>query len=462
MPNRISLPSGPDTRFDSSPSVVQQEGGHRASKIADAMGALGLEPRSAGLDHQHAHAMPPRRAVLRWPNREVSQGTLTGTPASGLTFHPSSIDGPLADRKSLYAGISVDDQIAIFLRSLGGSAPPQPTGVSPRGIAVVPSPETDGSDLPQVRPKLLDTVPGVDRDVLTHLANVAGSDGGTEDWAWRRLPSILRAALASIEGGCEDPVAVRRAAEALNRNSNMGLVKQMEVLAEGAPGEYWFGKSYTCMPDAEDHQVLQSLEEGAHLLLHVKQDNANGAHAMAISATRLGEDRVRLSVFNSNGWKSIGAPYSPAVFKTLSITDAVAALQTLGGGGHFGPAVGLPQPCLKRWDKPEHGVPLLSWLSTAGPRESMPLPSGQRMRPQKSGDCAIEVEFAWLASVLPPADYKLAKAHVLNVLAQAAKTAGWSETELQRLQDRITTSLSGYAVSPSREGVGAPTPDGAL
>lgn len=85
------------------------------------------------------------------------------------------------------------------------------------------------------------------------------------------------------------------------------------------------------------------------------------------------------------------------------------------------------------------------------------------MKPQKADDCAIEVEFAWLASVLPPADYKLAKAHVLNVLAQAAKTAGWSETELQRLQDRITTSLSGYAMSPSLEGLAAARrPDGAL
>lgn len=463
MPNRISLASGPDIRVDSFPSALPQEGGHGASKIADAMGTLGLEPRLAGLDRQRAHTMPPRHAVLRWPNRDESQGTLTGSVSSGLTFHPSAVNGPLAERKAIFADVDIDDLIANFLKNLGGGAPPNLNGISPRSIEVLPSPEPEMSDLPRVRPKLLDTVPGVGQDVLTHLADVAsGFAGSTSDRVWQRLPSILTAVLASIEGGCEDPVAVRRAAEALKRKSNLGVLEQMKVLAEGTPGEYWFAKSYTCIPDAEDHQVLQSLNEGDHLLLRVKQQSTDGAHAMAVSATRLGGETVRLSVFNSNGWDIVSAPYSPAICKTMSMTDAVAAVQTLGGGGRFGPAAGLPQPCLENWGNPGAGAPLLSWLSNAGPRESMPLPSGQRMTPQKSGDCAIEVEFAWLASVLPAADYKLAKAHVLNVLAQAAQTAGRSEHQLQRLQDRITTSLSGYAVSPPREGVGAPTSDSAV
>ena len=424
------------------------------------MGALGgLEPRSSGLDGQHPHTMPPRLAMLRWPNRDVSMGSLTGTLASGLTFHPSSIDGPLAARKGIFANINFEELSEKFLQDPDCSPFPDLTEISLRGIEVVPSPETEVGELPWVRPKLLETVPGVPQNVLTDLADVASGICAPTLVNQRRLPAVLSAALSSTE----DPVAVRRAREALDRNSNAISMNQMLELSNGAPGRYRLSTSDTA--DVDNHQMLQSLDEGEHLLLSVGQWDAQGtAHALAISATRLEEGNVRLSVFNSNGWtKSDGngsAPHSPAVFKTMSITDAVAALRTLDEMG-LAPAVDLPRPWLERWGDSSEGTPLLSWLRNAGPRDAMPLLSEQRMTPQKSVDCSIEVQFAWLASVLPPADYKLAKAHTLNVLAQAAETTGRSELELERLQDRITTSLSGYAVSPSQEGV-ARTPNVAL
>jgi hypothetical protein len=424
MPNRISAqrPFGTDTGVDVSSGVVQQEVCHEASTIANAMGALGLEPRSASLDGQHSHAMPPRRAVLRWPNRDVSLGHLTGSLASGLTFQPSSITGPLGERGS-------EGRLSHLTL----------TEFSPHGIEVVPLPGSEVSELPWVRPKLLDTVPGVDQAVLTNLADVASGVGknGTPIEDQRVLATMLSAALSSIEAGSEDLVAVRRARDALDRNSPY-------IRASKPAG---VGDEYLWLSDAFDYdadKMLQSLGEGEHLLMRSDVTVfTKGGHALAISATRLEEENVRLSVFNSNGW----ADRSPAAFKTMPLPYAAAALQAIGGD-LFGPAVNLPQQAHDFWEHPGAGMPLLSWLHNAGPHESMPQLSEQRMASQKSGDCGVEVQFAWLASVLPHADYKMAKAHVLNVLAQAAKTAGRSEPELLRLQDRITTSLSGYAMSP--------------
>jgi hypothetical protein len=85
-------------------------------------------------------------------------------------------------------------------------------------------------------------------------------------------------------------------------------------------------------------------------------------------------------------------------------------------------------------------------LRAVGP-ESMLQPTGQRMTPQKGQDCLIEVQFAWLASVLPEADYKLAKAHVLNVLTEAAEANDLDEEVLERLRQRATSSLSAHAMA---------------
>jgi len=77
--------------------------------------------------------------------------------------------------------------------------------------------------------------------------------------------------------------------------------------------------------------------------------------------------------------------------------------------------------------------------------------------PQKAGDCGIEALFAFMASALQPADYKLAKATCLNTLVQLAdrpKPPGTAhanpalQVARRHLQERITSSLSGHMVAP--------------
>ncbi|MBW8833131.1 MAG: hypothetical protein JF606_27880 [Burkholderiales bacterium] len=58
--------------------------------------------------------------------------------------------------------------------------------------------------------------------------------------------------------------------------------------------------------------------------------------------------------------------------------------------------------------------------------------------------------FAWLASVLPEADYKLAKAHVLNILTQAALYHDLDKRVVERLREHVTSGLSAHAMPTGR------------
>ncbi|GKT21134.1 hypothetical protein [Acidovorax sp. SUPP3334] len=465
MPDPVTLQrsfSSP-ARLDRYSNDLQQEVEHGAGKIVSGTGTPGIVSRSASLDGRHPHTMPPRMAVLRWPNREVSEGHLSGSPSAGLVFHPLPKSGPLGERKSTWPALDVEnltlESFTEYMQNMQNMQNIALNESEPRDIEVVLAEETEAGDVPSVRPKLLDTVPGIPQEALETLANVASgvSEDGTDMYSRFELGLILSAALSSMESQCEDPAAVRHAKQAIDQGSCMIFLTLEQEVADGVHRRYSMSNA---MESAEQiHRILQSLEEGGHRLWHVSQSKGEKAHALAISATRIEGGNVRLSVFNSNGWTtSLGeglAPYSPAAFKIMPIADAAAALETFGDES-MAPAENLPKPWLDLWEKSAAGTPLLSWLANAGPHGSAPLLSEQSMPPQKANDCAIEVQFAWLASVLPPADYKLVKAHTLNVLAQAD---GNSEKTLRRLHERITTSLSGYAVAQAPAGAEARAAD---
>jgi len=118
---------------------------------------------------------------------------------------------------------------------------------------------------------------------------------------------------------------------------------------------------------------------------------------------------------------------------------------------------------MRDWTFTALGRPLLTWFKGAGPADAeistdfhgtgRPLASS----PQKTGDCTSESFFAFLATVLPPADYKFAKAACLNTLVQicdqleppgTAAANSPLQKARRRLQERITASLSGSLVAP--------------
>ena len=113
----------------------------------------------------------------------------------------------------------------------------------------------------------------------------------------------------------------------------------------------------------------------------------------------------------------------------------------------------------------------MEWLSQVGPPGSESGVEAHRDetgRPvvttlQKAGDWGIEAMFAFMASALQPADYKLAKAACLNTLVQIADRleppgTPQADPDLQaarrRLQERITSSLSGSMVASAPQAPG--------
>lgn len=149
----------------------------------------------------------------------------------------------------------------------------------------------------------------------------------------------------------------------------------------------------------------------------------------------------------------------PALFKTVSPNQAVAALQDLLSGC-LPPRP--PDVSAQAWTHPARAHPLLAWWNRAGSVDTRisadfhgrgePLRSSR----QKSNDCTSECVFAFLVTVLPPADYKLAKAACLNTLVQIADRLEPPDTVAadaplqvarRRLEQRITTSLSGHMVA---------------
>ncbi|MGM9487158.1 hypothetical protein ACS5PM_07420 [Ideonella sp. YS5] len=310
-------------------------------------------------------------------------------------------------------------------------------------LAQGPSP---GEEL-YVEPALMQTVSRVEPDLLQMLARTAAGTpaAGVSASAEAALSRVMEGALRHIEANCTDPAAVRRARESLAKSIAVELVPTPSggYLSRAADGD-----------PVDPGDRLSRLKEGEHLLVRVSQEVGDEAHALAISATRLPGRQVQLSIFNSHGWGHLSdglglavglTTRHPAIGKVMQLEDAGRAMGFLNNRVvNFSDRTEQEDGA---WRAPGAGLPLWVWLQTFGPDGVDLEPTGPQMTPQKSADCGIEVQFAWLASVLPEADYKLAKAHVLNTLAHAPASDDVGEGALQRLRERVTSSLSGHAMA---------------
>lgn len=365
------------------------------------------------------------RAVLRWPNGETSHGRLDGITSGSLHFLADGVNGgPLEARcEQRPARAELDP--------------------GPIPVRLAESPADDGPV--HVTPKLMRKLPRVDPGVLQMLARTAARtpEAGVSDRAEKAFTKIMAAALRHMETECTDPVAVQRARAALTRPFVVGMV----------PTETGGYLATVEGGDQEDPgRALMHLEEGEHLFLRVTQQSGDDAHALAVSATRHPGGQVQLNIFNSHGWGHMadGLQWATglttrhaAVGKLMSVEDASRALTFLNSHVvNFADRSPMEDGA---WNSPGAGLPLWVWLSTFGHDDVELQPTGPQTTPQKGADCGIEVQFAWLASVLPEADYKLAKAHVLSALAHAQDDGDMQA--LQHLKERVTSALSGHAMA---------------
>jgi hypothetical protein len=300
-------------------------------------------------------------------------------------------------------------------------------------------------------PELLQSVPDISSRELHPVATNAGGKrgNGLTEGQKATTQQLVASVLRHAQADWTDPAAVRRARDALERPF------VMLALTPASPGEASDFAWVT--PDVDVAGMVEGLSRGEHLfvVVHLENERQESAHALALSCTRVSADGVRMSIFNPVGWRpTIGEDCpnnAPEMSKMMSLSEAVTGLSALPEGMVEQPSE-MGSATLHRWSRAEYGMPLLNWFSHDIAPDSDPDPTELRMPAQKASDCGVEVQFAWLASVLPKADYKLAKSHVLNVLAHT-DNSGYRVPKfaVRRLQERATSALSGHAMLTGSE-----------
>lgn len=406
--------------------------------------------------------MPPRQAILHWPNGDVSAGKVHGSVASGLSFQASSITGPLADRCQ---------------------KPPMAhlphAGYSPRPLDVKPSPDRAVSELVNVQTQLARIDVPFSRAALSEIARIAaGGEAGMTRDEMRTSSHVLMCVLEQMESKFDDPLAARRAKQALAKGAAYHYDFHLDIRGSYSVEHHVLVSSDTDVDSYADEEdllrlnledddeddlsvgsnatsddpflkMLDTLAEGEHVYIPVRQFEADGGHALSISVSRMGGDEARVTIFNSNGWEchGEGLESAPAISRSMSMGAASVMLEQLQDDVYFQPPNG--SLISQQWQRSGAGAPLLTWLEEGGSARSELEVLSLRQPPQKGQDCGLEAQFAWLATVLPEADYKLVKANALNVLAEAASSTDEGEQVVQRLHERVTSSLSGHVMSPA-------------
>jgi hypothetical protein len=279
------------------------------------------------------------------------------------------------------------------------------------------------------------------------------------------MKHVFARSLQAVASQCTRPEAALNAAQALQSGDSAVFLGPQDA-DSGNVSAFDVRASF----DAEDIQArLTALSPGQiwHIRAVQKSDTSD-FHSMSIAVQRQDDGNLRLSVTNSNGWfleERDPDGDIPGVFKIVTPDQASATLQDLAAGRLPPRPRGVSE---RSWSSPAKGKPLLAWWLSArsvnGEISADFHGGGKALRSarQKAEDCSSENLFAFLATVLPPADYKLAKAACLNTLVQIAdrlEPPGTADANSplqaarKRLQQRITTSLSGHMVAP-RAGAG--------
>jgi hypothetical protein len=186
----------------------------------------------------------------------------------------------------------------------------------------------------------------------------------------------------------------------------------------------------------------------------MQASDRHAAHAMALGVTRVSAERVRITALNSISFSGFG---DISHSKSVTLAEAAQLLDGLRDGRLPAKPPYLP---VAVWHEPAMGAMLLQALHDTAPSNFVDSPSAEASttRQKQPADCGMEAQLAWLSTVLPSADYKLAKAAMLHALGELADTlaeaAAPDERESlararTRLDERKTASLAGSVIAPA-------------
>jgi len=415
--------------------------------------AIGADAALASLKPRAAPAPAAQPPQLRWSDGRLSPGRLETTPSGHYRFQPERDSEVLAERFANKPWKQAPEQarpIDVRQTSSGAVVARLP---SLHALATV---REHGLDF-QVATSADGATFAIQRADLARLVTVTGGlPGGLT--APQRLAArrLLGDAVAAIADRCTDPQAARRAAAALSDAPwvNVHLVARGGTVHSLGDDAVAGEELFSFQPPQSIEDRLSQLEVGAHVVVPWAQFSERAGHTMVLSFTRVSESRVRLTAVNSATF----ALAFVSQHKTVSLDAAGALLARMRDGALPARPPYLP-PDL--WLDPATGAMLEQALHEADP--SSPALSPRReestTRQKQPADCGMESYFAWLSTVMPPADYKLAKAAMLHALAELAddlaKQASPKERDLlaqarTRLNERLTTSMAGSTVAPGR------------
>lgn len=375
----------------------------------------------------HAGHMPH---TLRWPNGERSAGMAAKSGPAHARFTADPSDPMITSRKAASDAQGVSCLSARIDRSVSRSE---------RQFVPI---------LPRLRDMHLGAASDASaEDVMAILSNVSyrkrlPSDSG-EGLDARQQAVVLdlyAGALQALAQAQSGAPAIAAAAQALANPIRV----EISVGFDPHSGGLTIAGSAAKSLQAVRHAV-RNLEEGQHLFLPINYSSLQGTHAVGLSITSLPgatQPTLRVSLTDTEYPE-------PGIYVDVSRASLLRALPglldgTLGFEGQF-PYQDYMEVAFRE--------PLRDWLEQIDPSQHVSSTYfGDKLleQPVQNGaSCVTENPLAFLATVLEPGSYKLAKAACLDAVRQLAEARidDPTDSSIDRLQDRITHALAGSTVA---------------
>nr|CCA82735.1 hypothethical protein [blood disease bacterium R229] len=413
----------------------------------------------AALSHNARPGKTYPNATLRWPDGRISDGVAVKVGKHDYQFHLDQRDAALTTRKAAESTtaivpLKVDKEKSSFFsrsRKFTPSLPSLENAGLHRGRGPM---ELRGDDLNFDYGQIVsDGLKSLStHDINQILSNVSfdkdlapGQGRGLDRHQQSALLNIFASTLRALADQYTDRPALRSAAKALAHP----VFLQIGVRPNPATRQLALASGSSKSLEAVTHAVSQ-LRPGEHLYFPINYGPRGAVHAVGISVTRIGtEDRPKLRVSLTD------TEYGqPGIFVDVSSLKFLHELPNLLNGTLHPSTEQLVQDITA--SSSNFRKPLRLWLAHIDPSKtpSSAYFGGKVLEQpiQNGSSCVSENAFAFMATVLKPSDYKLAKAACLNMMLQIgerhfAGSRRFGSEILARIKERASHALAGSALA---------------
>lgn len=449
------LPEDPATRSPA-PTLTRQTAFSKAT--AERLGRMGFADEGSSSQAVRPQ-MPPAKtypkATLQWPDGHVSEGVAVKLGKNDYRFHVDQSDPALTSRKGARNGAATlplkveKEKVSMFRRSqkFTASLPSAKSAGLQQGPGAV---QLRGDALKFENGRIISTgLQPLSVAELNGLFQNLGYEKGAQPGVGAGLKRKQQVAVLDMFSSAVNDLARRHPERPALRSAAQALANPIYLQIGTRPDPARAGLALASggsqSPD-QARQAVARLKQGEHIYFPVIYGPRGVQHAVGVSVSRTGTDenpRFRVSMTDTER-------QTPGMFVDISARRLFRALPDLVNG-----TLGQPAPALAQAiAAPNFRKPLRQWLASLSPSKSTQSAYFDdkvlRQPVQAGSSCVSENAFAFLATVLPPSDYKLAKAASLNVALQLAQqhfaAVGGGQEILARMKERATSALAGSTV----------------